>query len=376
MCDENKYHKIRSKLRPIITMDEFLNVICNTVTDIIGQAYPHNYFRELKMFNCLIRNLDIADRFLERPGYIHDFHLYFRLLIQRCYRMVGYQNNRIRVQNMWVSYFGHNHCDILIDIENILDIHDVCVSTKGVFNYEAISEYIFYDSDNEDSKKLINLDDWDDMVSKRVLIYLQKLDILACRNGSGLNYKRLLYLAIQTEYTDLCQWILNIMSQRNIIFDVSVIMLAYFKRVESYEKRINLNWFFELVEPFRHLMIFDNHYKIVRKYFENTLCVNMFDHYIWFKDTEIILPYLDWLKSCMMISGQKMNYVKMFENFQFDHDKSSIFADEFFAKRCLEVMIWLEQRILESGKIVPYKILTNPEFTGSLLMDWAKTKNI
>jgi hypothetical protein len=194
-----------------------------------------------------------------------------------------------------------------------------------------------------------------------MLFYLQKLDVLACRAGKTLNFVELLGYAIQSEHMDLCQWMLHTMSQRNIIFDACDIIACYYNRLNNITP-VNLTWFFECVGPFQHIMTFQNIVGLFHKIF---IAGDIYVFRIKQLTSDILIESLTWLENRM----GKMNYVKLFKSLENAKQRTHR------SKRNLEVLKWLEQRILDNWQTPPYSVLVENEFfKNSPIAEWAQQK--
>lgn len=184
---------------------------------------------------------------------------------------------------------------------------------------------------------------------KRMLYYLQILDVMARRKGKMLNlveiWTKMWSHAVRNKDFEICHWILNIARQRNIKFE-AVDRILY--SIEDFEM------IFDLIHQYIDIFNFKNIHEITIVLFE--------DNYDF--DKNRVHEFLQGLCNLMLVANIKLDFVKMFN-----------MADLItcVGANAIDVAEWLEARILDQGLVPDYEqIINNDEIDeSSSLKGWA-----
>lgn len=348
LCNIANYNKIVRTITPIISQDEFSSTVMNGISDLFRNAHIFDCMRELKTFIALINNEIIYEKVLTNIHVVGYNYLALRAMIVKSRDR---PNQKAELEQMWNDHFHQDEIDGLLVMDNILNIHDVCVSSFGQFSFSDACYFIF---PNGESTNVFE--------RRQVLPYLQRLDVLAQRDKRPLDFKKLLTTACHHRYEDVCQWVLKTMLEREINFDACILLNEYLN--EKYQDTFDIPWFIALLHPYQKITKFDSVYNFVAKIFKNE---DVFIHDEITSTT--IIQSLIWLED-------KLDYINLFEQLATTqpYRNYEIVKSErpYCAARNLEVLKWIVTQVESHQRPIFYiAVARSPIFANSVISTWA-----
>lgn len=331
-------HNVTKMTETIKIMDQK----CSRINaDIISKLVESRSIVDLYIFHLLSR----------RPAIVSNLS---NLVMQRHAKQIQplilrYVISKIKADadgcsQMMASYVKNSYF-LNFFFDDFIAIHDIISLNGHSFDQHDFTEYIL------EYSGLHGLN----YPEPRILSYLQRLDILACRHSSGLDFERIFVEYAGPSGENVCKWIFAMASQRNIMFDLWALL---FQLIDQSAGGEFWQWFFGFIQPYHHILIFDQIYKVMLDFLSFRV---RFEH-----STDITLV----LDGCDKI--MKMPYRKLFELAGEIDIKSSEHSFQI-----LVILKWLERRIVAKRKRPNYgAINTNNNYLSfdNKISHWLKSR--
>jgi len=333
--------------------DHIVSIIINVTDGFRPNTYSYEGLKELMLLYWLTQFNWFFYTIFDNVGTLgnEDSPYGYRLLVARARQN---PDDLANIPRMWDLTYHMDIFELYPRFESMVEIHDIRFLSGGRFDYNAMSQFLFR---MEDGGKLI--DPANKICFRRILFYLKQLDVMAERSDKSLDYEAILNLAIQTEYMDLCSWVLDTATQRQIEINISQILNAYFYRIGNVGS-VDLPWFFNLVNQFQDSISFVDAYKVLNLVFGLTSGFASIE-----VSYDMITQIFIWLES-----KTDIDYVEAVRHIGIGKrvSKSNI-------ERNLLILMWVDLRIRDSGRETPYYRLSQIQaFNNTIINEWVLQK--
>lgn len=346
LCDIDKF-EIAAKTVSSIPRNEFFKIILRGVFKIFEGTYVYNCMKELRMFNFLINDENFYQQMITNMYVINDNYLCIRAMVARSRELI---TRRDDMKRMWDNYFEMDNCDGILISDNVFNIHDICIQSYGNFDYDDIAYINIPEEFIEGS-----------FARRRIVPFLQKLNILAQRQHKQLNVSMILSTSLKYGCFEVCQWVLDKMLEKEITCNVCWLLGEYL----YYCTESDVSSVISLLGPYQKILNFDNLYIFVSSMFA---CTHTFKYKTISSDT--IIRILTWLED-------KFDYINIFNSFNVPTD-DQINSQEIrynCKERTLEVIQWITSRLAPYQLPLFYTaIISSPLFENQPVTEWVKAK--